>query len=147
MTYDKSKLKAKADKFCSENNTIVTQEIGFGTQGIVYQTAHNTAIKVYDLQSGYLREKSVYTRLKARKIDSIRGMSIPRIVGWNDDLFVFEMSVVSVPCDEVWHEQKAEEFGEHWEEAQAVIREIEHRAGICLADINSGNIKFASRAA
>ena len=44
--------------------------------------------------------------------------------------------------DEFWHEQKAEEFGDHWEEAQAVIREIEHPADIYLADVNNGNIKF-----
>lgn len=37
---------------------------------------------------------------------------------------------------------KAEEFGDNWEEAQAVIREIEFRADIWLADINTGNIKF-----
>ena len=98
--------------------------------------------------------------MNERRIDSIRGLSIPRIVQWDDALFVFEMSVVSVPCiidfggayldappdhmcrDEFWYEQKSDEFGENWEEAQAVIREIEHRATMWLADVNSGNIKF-----
>ena len=44
--------------------------------------------------------------------------------------------------DEEWEEQKAEEFDKHWEEAKAVIREIEYRAEIWLADVNTGNIKF-----
>ena len=45
--------------------------------------------------------------------------------------------------DEIWREQKKEEFGNNWEEAQAVIREVEHRADIWLADVNTGNIKFS----
>ena len=162
-TYDKAKLKAKADKYCEINDSIVAQEIGFGTQGVVYKTQHNTAIKSYDLEQGYKRERDVYLRLKERGIQSIRGMSIPRLVNWDDSLYVFEMSVVHVPCvidfggayldtapehmcrDEIWTEQKAEEFGNDWEEAQAVIRELEYRANIWLADVNTGNIKFAKK--
>ena len=161
ITYDKAKLKVKADQYCQKNSTIVARELGFGTQGVVYKTLHNTAIKAYALREGYRRERDVYARLKERNISSIRGLSIPRIVNWNDSLLVFEMSIVQVPCiidfggayldtppphmhrDELWHEQKAEEFGENWAEAQAVIKEIEYRAGIWLADVNTGNIKFS----
>lgn len=127
----------------------------------MYKTQHNTAIKVYDLKQGYQRERDVYKRLKERDIRSIRGLSIPRIVNWDDTLYVFEMSVVHVPCvidfggasldsppdhmirDEIWKNQKAEEFGNNWQEAQAVIMEIEYRADIWLADVNTGNIKFS----
>lgn len=126
----------------------------------MYKTQHNTAIKIYDLEQGYRRERDVYIRLKERGIQSIRGLNIPRIEKWDDDLFVLEMSVVHVPClidfggayidtapdhmirDEIWVNQKAEEFGANWEEAQAVIREIEFQANIWLADVNTGNIKF-----
>lgn len=143
------------------NNTRLSQEIGYGTQGIVFKTAHNTAIKIYDLMDGYLRERDVYKRLKERGIQSIRGMSIPRIEKWEDTLYILEMSIVHVPCvldfggayldnrpdhmlrDEIWLQQKAEEFGDNWNEAQAVIRELEYRASIYLADVNTGNIKFS----
>ena len=81
-------------------------------------------------------------------------------MNWDDDLNIFEMSVVHVPCvidfggayldnppqhmirDEEWLREKAEEFADNWEEAQAVVRELEYRAGIYLSDVNSGNIKF-----
>lgn len=49
MTYDKQKLKTKALRYCSENKTSISRELGFGTQGVVYKTEHNTAIKVYNL--------------------------------------------------------------------------------------------------
>ena len=44
----------------------IIQELGHGTQGVVYQTNTNTAIKVYDLLSGYERERNIYLRLKER---------------------------------------------------------------------------------
>lgn len=122
---------------------------------------HNTALKVYGLKEGYYREKTVYQRLEERQIFTVSNMNIPRIVGWEDDLLSFEMSIVHVPCildfggayidqppehmvrDEMWFDQKSEEFGEYWDDAQAVIREIEFRASIYLADVNTGNIKFS----
>lgn len=130
---------------------------------MVFKTKRNTAIKVYNLKEGYERERDVYLRLKERNIQSIRGLTIPRIMRWDDNLYVFEMSVVHVPCmidfggayidnppghmvrDELWREGKAEEFGDNWEEAQRVIREFEHRAGIWLSDVNTGNIKFSPK--
>jgi hypothetical protein len=51
-------------------------------------TNTNTAIKVYDLLSGYVRERNIYLRLKERSIDSIRNFKVPRIIDWNDDLFI-----------------------------------------------------------
>ena len=126
----------------------------------MFKTAHNTAIKVYDLVAGYLRERDAYKRLKERGVFAIRGMNIPRVERWDDELYVVEMSVVHVPCvldfggayldnrpehmvdDEAWLLQKAEEFGSNWTEAQAIIMELQYRAGIFLADVNTGNIKF-----
>lgn len=160
ITYDKVNLKAKASEYCKRHGSRISYELGFGTQGVVYKTEHNTALKVYDLKQGYCREKAIYHRLRDRQVFVVNGMNIPRIVGWDDDLMAFEMSIVHVPCvldfggayldkapehmvrDDMWFEQKKEEFGKHWDEAQAVIREIEYRADIYLADVNSGNIKF-----
>jgi hypothetical protein len=162
ITYDKAKLKTRAELYCSKNSTILAHELGFGTQGIIFRTKHNTALKVHGQEDGYIREKSVYRRLLERNIQSIRGFSIPRILDWDDILLAFEMSIVPVPCvldfggvyvdappihmcrDDIWLEQKSEEFGGNWEEAQAIIRELEHRADIWLVDVNCGNIKFPS---
>jgi hypothetical protein len=158
--YDRKKLLENAQLFCSANRNSIAAEIGYGTQGIVYKTNRNTAVKVHHLSQGYERERGVYARLTERSIVSSRGFSIPRIFAWNDDLLVFEMSIVHVPCvldfggayldllpdhlqrDELWLEQKAQEFGENWLEAQSIIRDIEFRADIWLADVNTGNIKF-----
>ena len=127
---------------------------------MVFLTSRNTAIKVYNLREGYFRERNIYRRLKDRGIESIQGFTIPRIESWDDRLLLFEMSVVHVPCildfggahldnapehmkrDQTWLAEKSEEFGDNWEAAQSIIREIEHRADIWLSDVNTGNIKF-----
>ncbi|MCB0333094.1 MAG: hypothetical protein KDD55_06315, partial [Bdellovibrionales bacterium] len=158
--YERRKLKAKAQEYCGRNATRLSQELGFGTQGIVLKTEHNTALKVYELEKGYQREKAVYKRLHERNIFSVNRMSIPRIVHWEDDLLAFEMSIVHVPCildfggayvdiapdhfnrNEEWFTEKREEFGKHWGDAEKVIREIEFKADIILVDVNPGNIKF-----
>jgi hypothetical protein len=160
MTYDKQQLQAQADTYCQQHHSSISRILGFGTQGIVFQTTHNTALKVHARKEAYLRERLIYERLKERKVDSVRGLQIPRILNWDDHLCSFEMSIVHVPCvldfggayldeppehmsrDEMWTAQKSDEFGDHWEEAKAVIRELEHRADIWLVDVNNGNIKF-----
>jgi hypothetical protein len=159
MTYNIRSLKSKAIDYCKARNTSITQQIGHGTQGIVYRTAHNTAIKVHDLVAGFERELAIYQRLKEQNIHEIRGMKIPRLVDSDYALYVFEMSIVHVPCvldfggaylyvpdhmirDEHWMQEKAAEFGDDWVEAQAVIRELEYTAEIALVDVNPGNIKF-----
>ena len=82
-------------------------------------------------------------------------------MNWNDELYVLEMSIVHIPCildfggayldnapahlanrDDDWNKEKEEEFGKNWEKAKEIIREIEQMAGVWLADINTGNIKF-----
>ena len=90
----------------------------------------------------------------------MQGFQIPRIRNWDDNLYVFEMSVVHVPCildfggayldeapdhmtrDTEWQKSKAEEFEQNWEQAQSIIRELEHRGGLWLSDVNTGNIRF-----
>jgi len=158
--YDKSFLRSKAERYCELNETSITQELGFGTQGVVYQTSKVSAIKVHNLEIGYKRERDIYARLKERDIQSIRGFMIPRIINWDDAIWIFEMSIVHVPCildfggaylneapahmnrDEYWEQQLSEDFGENWSEAKAVLREIEYAADIYIADVNTGNIKF-----
>jgi hypothetical protein len=161
LLYDKNFLLQKGKTYCTTKGIDIIQKLGHGTQGVVYQTNRNSAIKIYDLFNGYSRERDIYKRLKERKIESVSNFKIPRIMDWNDELFILEMSIVHVPCvldfggayldkspdhlierNEEWESEKAEEFGENWEEAKIIIREIEQRAGIWLADINTGNIKF-----
>lgn len=158
--YDRKELRKVADQYCDDNRILVCQQLGFGTQGVVFFTERLSAIKVHARNDGYSRERDVYLRLRDRSVDSVQGLTVPRLLHWDDGLRVLEMSVVHVPCildfggtyldiapphmcrDDQWQLEKAEEFGANWERAQSVIREIEHRAAIWLSDVNIGNIKL-----
>lgn len=159
LIYDKHALTAKGQVYCERNDTSISFELGHGAQGMVFKTERNSAIKVYNLTSGYFREVSVYRRLADRNIQSVQGFVIPRLFNWDDELFVFEMSVVHVPCiidfggayltwqehvvrNDAWISEKSKEFGVNWERAHSIIRELEYKADICLSDVNSNNIKF-----
>lgn len=159
--YDRELLKAKAEEYCKRRNTFLVEELGRGTQGIVFQTGNLTAIKVHHLETGFQREVEIYERLTRRGISSVRGLAIPRFVDSSHPILTFEMSTVHVPCmldfggaylddaplhldrSESWNAEKAEEFGSNWAEAKAVLREIEYVAGIWMADVNTGNIRFS----
>ena len=106
--------------------------MGHGTQGMVFKTVQNTALKVHSREEAYQREVGVYRRLTKRKVTSIRGLQIPRFLNSDDQLFALEMSIVHVPCvldfgstyldhppehllrDESWMNEKEEDFGTDW---------------------------------
>lgn len=162
MTYDKIELEAKANEYCHYNRKSITQSLGFGTQGVVFKITHGKAIKVHHLESGYIRERDAYLRLRERGIREIQGMQIPRFEGYDNSRLILEMSVVHIPCildfggayldhppphlqrDDEWFESKQDEFGENWKKAYSVIAELEARSDMWLVDVNPGNIKFQS---
>ena len=43
-----------------------------------------------------------------------------------------------------WDTEKREQFESNWPKVQAILRELESRYGVHIADVNPGNIRFAS---
>ena len=85
---------------------------------------------------------------------------MPQLVGFDDEHWVVEMSIVSPPfvldfagayldqkpdyLPEVmaeWMEEKAEQFGERWQKVQAILWAFS-KLGVYLADVKPGNIEF-----
>ena len=134
--------------------------LGGGYDGIVYATTRDSAIQSLRYAELYLRERDVYMRLKEHAIESIAGCHVPRIVDFDDDLWVVEMEIVVPPFvldfasarldapiqypDEVlieWEQEKHEQYGENWGRAKAVLAEF-RGLGIFLSDVKPGNIQF-----
>ena len=138
------------------------QQLGYGKDGSVFATSVPTAVKVFFRRDVYARELACYQRLAEHEVEEIRGHAVPRLLGWDDELFVVEMEIVSRPYlldfadahldsapdfpEEVleqWHADKAEEFGERWDDVQRVLAILRGHYGIHLLDVNPGNITFA----
>jgi len=109
----------------------------------------------------FQRELDCYERLRDHSVLDIRGHRVPRLLAWDHELWVIEMTTVKRPflldfagawldnppdfADEVveqWHEEKLHQFGERWPDVQAVLAILQSRYGIYLLDIHPGNLTF-----
>lgn len=126
----------------------------------MFATDRQSAIKVCHHERLFQRERDVYLRLQSRRVTKILEFKVPRLIGFDNDLWVVEMTIVSPPFvldfagayldqkpdypPEVladWLEEKAEQFGERWQKVQAIMWAFS-KLGVHLADVKPGNIEF-----
>jgi hypothetical protein len=162
---DRPELRKRADEYTKRHGLSVREQLGFGVHGIVLAVerqseSRQSAIKVHERVSDYLREKNVYQRLRELAIHAIHGCQVPQLIALDDDLLVIEMTIVTRPfvldfggaylgrppdfSEEVlaeWRAEKHEQFGSRWKEVQAILAFLEAH-GIFVIDVNPGNISF-----
>lgn len=141
----------------------LTELLGSGTDGSVWRSSHHTAIKAFERIAGYFNERDSYLRLAefglTQKIDHFW---VPRLLNYNDDLWVIEMEIVTKtpfvldfakvridrPPDfsqEILEELERhgqEIFKHHWPEVCILLATLESY-GIYYLDPQLGNITFA----
>lgn len=136
--------------------------LGQGIDGFVIEVGNKgvgIAAKFFKRQQNYQAEKNVYLRLDGAS--SIGCFAVPVLLGYDDDLMVIEMSIVSAPymldfakadldvkteypehVREDTLRDMQETFGERWPTVRSAIWELERRFGIFYHDANSRNICF-----
>lgn len=146
--------------YCTAQSLALSRRLGFGKDGTVWFTSRNTAVKVFERDFAYSREREVYRRLANLGIDGVAGHTVPELLRSDDILGIIEMSIVEPPFvldfasaqldhpfdfpDDVlseWFAEKREQFGADWSKAVVVLRALE-RMGIYMTDVHPGNIKF-----
>jgi hypothetical protein len=159
----RTELVERAEEYCRRKGLALAQQLGFGVHGIVFSVRSQSetgrrAIKAHERQADYHRERDAYLRLEEHGIQTIRDCAVPRLLGFDDNLWIIEMTVVTRPyvldfagayleyapefSDEVladWRAEKQEQFGSHWPEAERIVRILESY-GIYLIDISPANI-------
>jgi hypothetical protein len=162
-SFDLWKMK-RAEQYVSLTGSQVKikRYLGGGTDGDVWESNRDTAIKVFGYAKGYCNERDTYQRLKefgvTQKID---GFWIPQMVGYDDDLMVVEMDIVQQPpyiidfakvklnnspefSLEVLRDrdiQGQENFGHRWPEVLSLMDTLESFL-IFYLDPRPGNITF-----
>ncbi|HET6323414.1 MAG TPA: hypothetical protein VFG04_01845 [Planctomycetaceae bacterium] len=157
-----SEAALRATEYATRNGLSIVKQLGSGTQGIVFSTNCDTAIKALLHTDHYLRERDVYLRLRDRKVDKIRQFWVPQLTQADDNLRVIEMEVVRPPfvldfasayLDQdppylnepeviaTWEREKREQFEGRWPEVKKMMREF-RALGIHLADVKPGNVVF-----
>ncbi|MEM7809137.1 MAG: hypothetical protein AAF561_13595 [Planctomycetota bacterium] len=135
--------------------------LGGGKDGDVYETDHESAVKIHHSYEVYTRERNAYLRLRDVGIDEVYGLAVPALLDYDDDLLVLEMTVVHPPflldfasayldeppdwpedVVEHWHEQLRERFEDRYGEVVGILAELEEQAGVHLFDVHADNLKF-----
>jgi hypothetical protein len=139
------------------------EELGFGVHGIVFSAESQTktegsnlrsAVKIHERETEYRRERDIYLRLKENDVKKIRDCAVPRLILFDDKLWIIEMSVVSSPyvldfagayldwapdfSEEVmadWLADKREQFGDQWPEVLRILACLE-TYGIHMEDVS-----------
>jgi hypothetical protein len=165
----KDELLRRAREYAQRTGLTLGDELGCGVHGIVFVTESQaekgpsplrSAIKVHQREPDYGRERDVYLRLKERRVTTIGGCHVPRLLRYDDELWVIVMTVVTRPfvldfagafldqapdfSEEVladWRAEKQEQFGPRWPEVQAILQFLEG-LGVFLVDVNPGNVSF-----
>ena len=160
-------LVQNAQKFATSRQRQLDERLGFGIHGIIFSTKNNlesgaTAIKAHREKEPFLRELAVYRRLMDAQISEILGFNVPRLLDFDAELLVLEMTIVTRPfvldfagayldsppvfTDEIWADweaEKQEQFGERWPVVQNVLGALEN-LDIHMIDVSPSNIAFAN---
>jgi hypothetical protein len=154
-----------AQAYALRQQVQLAERLGFGIHGIIFVAENNfkggkTAVKVHRAIEPYLREREIYQRLHGIGISEILGFSVPQLIGFDDELRIIEMTVVTRPfvldfagaylnvppefSEETWAEweaEKQEQFEARWPVVQAVLGALEH-LDIHMVDVSPSNIAF-----
>ncbi len=97
MSNDKLVIRAKDFGHSRQILIDFGNPLGVGQEGIVWKTNRETAVKVFDRIGNFDREVHCYLKLKERDIDEIAGFTVPRLIDFDSEFLVVEMSIVSPP--------------------------------------------------
>ena len=163
MTY-RAELYQRLQEYCQAKKLVLGKQLGFGVHGIVFvaekQPRKRSAVKVHEREIDYRRERDIYLRLKERGIEKIRNCAVPGLIGYDDELLIIEMTIVTTPyvldfagayldwkpdfSEEVmadWQADKQEQFGKQWPEVLAILACLES-FGIHMEDVSPSNISL-----
>jgi hypothetical protein len=136
--------------------------LGDGTDGAVWKSSVGTAVKVLERERGYYNERDAYLRLAEFGLtERIDGFWVPKLIGYNDDLWVVEMDLITTspyildfakvridrPPDfsnevlEYDEKKNRDLFQHHWPEVKRLLAGLES-IGIYYLDPQLDNIKF-----
>lgn len=88
-----------AEKYAAKKSMAVDFEnlLGYGTDGTVFVSGRNSAIKVFPRSQSYSRELRAYQRLKERSVRYVDGLAVPMLIDFDDELLIVEMDIVQPP--------------------------------------------------
>ena len=96
---DNHKLRDNADSYCklSGSKLITNPALGHGTDGSVWRTNSETAVKAFYHAKNFADELECYRRLEMENVTEILSLAVPALEGSSEEFLVIEMSIVQKP--------------------------------------------------
>jgi hypothetical protein len=73
----------RANEYASSKGMQIVGILGWGQDGIVYDTDDESAIKVLTHPEPYVHERDAYLRLKKHHVTSINGFAVPKLIDYD----------------------------------------------------------------
>ena len=155
---ESSNIVERAEAYALQRGIKLQFLLGAGYDGTVFATDRPSAIKVLHWRPQYETERDVYVRLRQHQVQLVAGCHVPRLIEFDDPLWIVEMAIVSPPyvldfagvyldrrpdfppdVRRQWEREKRAQFGSDWKHVPRVVFAFE-RLGISLADLSPRNI-------
>lgn len=158
MTSPSTSTEDRGRTYAQSRGIEIQRFLGAGYDGTVFATNRKSAIKALNWSELYQCERNIYFRLEQHQIRKIVGCNVPRLMSYDDDLWVLEMTIVSPPyvldfagarldhtndyppdIRRQWEREKRIQFGSNWQYVPRIVVAFQ-RMGIYLSDLNPGNV-------
>jgi hypothetical protein len=157
-----------ANIYALRHQLSLAETLGFGVHGVIFVAEDKSktgmtgkfALKAHRSAEPYRREREIYEHLKQAQVTQIAGFSVPQALGFDNELLVILMTIVTRPfvldfagaylyeppefSEEILAEAEAERrerFEDRWpkvEEVLAALRALD----IHMVDVSPNNIAF-----
>src|SRR5438128_1235687 len=102
MFIDEKLLLQKAEAYASRHGLRLGDRLGLGMHGIVFVAeskgrVFKSAVKIFQHQEPYQKERNAYRRLQERRVDNINGFHVPQLLSFDDELLGIEITIVAKP--------------------------------------------------
>jgi hypothetical protein len=106
MSYSEEEVKVRAARYAAEHGLVLEEQLGYGVHGVVWSASRRSAAGSGELSAVkvhapdrpyYARERDIYLRLRECDVTEIRGFNVPRLVDYDDRIWVIEMAIVQPP--------------------------------------------------
>src|SRR5262245_61102169 len=86
-----------AFEYASNRGIVIDTVLGYGTDGGVWASSRNTAIKGFERLGYYEIEFTCYQRLHRRNVTQIQGLAVPQVFDFDDNHQIIEIGLVTPP--------------------------------------------------
>lgn len=155
-------VRGRLDSYCESRNKELeeTDPKWWGWEAFLWRTTDYQIIKVHRNRLEFTNELIVYQKLMAKPVKQIQGFQVPRLIDYDDSLWVLELSFVRPPYvldfgratlgsappgfdpeSADWISEKRRLYGDRWPEV-ALLLDALRLMGIYFTDVHKGNICF-----